>query len=163
MERNKFITKLLVANNPTLLSISLLLLRITVGVILFVIGSGKVLGWFGGHGMETTIKFFVTKQGFTPLLTYMSAYTEFIGGFLLIVGLLTRPVAFAVMINMIVAGIVSLPRGFIAGAAYPFSLMISALIILLAGPMKFSLDSMLFRPGEVIAESHEQQKPIKHN
>ena len=144
MERNKFITKLLMANNSTLLSMCLLLLRITVGVILFVVGSGKVLGWFGGHGMETTIKFFVTKQGFTPLLTYMSAYTEFIGGFLLIVGLLTRPVAFAVMINMFVAGIVSLPRGFIAGAAYPFSLMISALIILLAGPMMFSLDSLLF-------------------
>ena len=156
MERNKFITKLLITNNSTLLSICLLLLRITVGVILFVVGSGKVLGWFGGHGMETTIKFFVTKQGFTPLLTYMSAYTEFIGGFLLIIGLLTRPVAFAVMINMIVAGIISLPRGFINGAAYPFSLMISALIILLTGPMKFSLDSLLFKPSEVISEFHEQ-------
>ena len=154
MERNKFITKLLVDNNPTLLSISLLLLRITVGVILFVIGSGKVLGWFGGHGMETTIKFFVTKQGFTPLLAYLSSYTEFIGGFLLIVGLLTRPIAFAVMINMIVAGIVLLPRGIITGAAYPFSLMISALIILLAGPMKFSLDSLLLRHGEVTSELH---------
>src|SRR5664280_1255649 len=130
MERNKFITKLLMVNSPTLLSICLLLLRITVGVILFVVGSGKVLGWFGGHGMETTIKFFVTKQGFTPLLAYMSAYTEFIGGFLLIIGLLTRPVAFAIVINMAVAGIVLLPRGFITGAAYPFSLMISALIIL---------------------------------
>jgi putative oxidoreductase len=141
----------------------MLLLRITVGVILFVVGSGKVLGWFGGHGMETTVKFFVTKQGCTPLLVYMSSYTEFIGGFLLIVGLLTRPVAFSIVINMAVAGIVLLPRGFITGASYPFSLMISALIILLAGPMKFSLDSLLFRPGEVITEFHEQQKPIKHN
>lgn len=145
MVQNKIISQLLTGTNPKLLSFCLLLLRITVGIILFVAGSGKVLGWFGGHGMEATIKFFVTKQGFTPVLAYMSAYTEFIGGFLLIVGLLTRPIAFVVMINMIEAGIVSLPRGFITGAAYPFSLMISALIILLAGPMLFSLDSLLFR------------------
>jgi|ERR1017187_9088561 putative oxidoreductase len=145
MVQNKIISQLLTGTNPKLLNFCLLLLRITVGIILFVAGSGKVLGWFGGHGMEATIKFFVTKQGFTPVLAYMSAYTEFIGGFLLIVGLLTRPIAFVVMINMIEAGIVSLPRGFITGAAYPFSLMISALIILLAGPMLFSLDSLLFR------------------
>ena len=144
MAQNKFITNLLTGTNTNLLSISILLLRITLGVILFIVGAGKVMGWFGGHGMETTIFFLVTKQGFSVPLAYMSAYTEFIGGFLLIIGLFTRPVAFAIMINMIVAGIVSLPRGFITGAAYPFSLMISALIILLTGPMKFSLDSLIF-------------------
>jgi putative oxidoreductase len=144
MTKNKFITNLLTGTNTNLLSIGVLLLRITLGVILFIVGAGKVMGWFGGHGMETTIFFFVTKQGFSVPLAYMSAYTEFIGGFLLIIGLFTRPVAFAVMINMIVASIVSLPRGFIAGAAYPFSLMISAVIILLIGPMIFSLDSLIF-------------------
>jgi putative oxidoreductase len=128
-----------------------------VGVILFIVGSGKVLGWFGGFGMETTINFFVTKQGFSVLLAYMSSYTEFIGGFLLIVGLLTRPAAFAVMINMVVATIVSLPRGFVGGAAYPFTFLISAVIILLAGPMIYSIDSLLLRPGEVISELHEQE------
>ena len=163
MTKNNLIIKLLIGTNTKLFSTYIILLRITVGVILFVVGSGKVMGWFGGHGMETTIKFFVTKQGFTPLLAYMSSYTEFIGGFLLVVGLLTRPAAFAIVINMAVAGIVSLPRGPIAGAAYPFSLMISALIILLAGPMLFSLDSLLLRSGEVISKFHEQQNPIKHN
>jgi putative oxidoreductase len=149
MTKNNLIIKLLTKNNSTLLSTCLLLLRITVGVILFIVGSGKVLGWFDGFGMETTIKFFVTKPGFTPLLAYMSSYTEFIGGFLLIVGLLTRPAAFAVMINMTVAGIVSIPKGFVVGAAYPFSLMVSAIIILLAGPMSFSLDSFIFRDKSI--------------
>ena len=148
MAQNKFITNLLTVTNTNLISISILLLRITLGVILFIVGSGKVMGWFGGIGMENTIKFFVTKQGFTPLLAYISSYTEFIGGFLLIIGLITRPAAFAVMINMTIAGIVSLPRGFIAGAAYPFSLMISAVIILLAGPMMYSLDSLISHHGE---------------
>ena len=145
MTKNNLIIKLLTGTNPKLLSICLLLLRITLGVILFIVGAGKVLGWFGGFGMQTTINFFVTKEGFSSLLAYLSSYTEFIGGFLLVVGLLTRPVAFAIAINMAVATIVSLPRGFVAGAAYPFSFMINAAIILLAGPMLFSLDSLIFR------------------
>ena len=145
MTKNNLIIKLLTGTNPKLLSSCLLLLRITVGVILFIVGAGKVLGWFGGFGMQTTINFFVTKEGFSVLLAYLSSYTEFIGGFLLVVGLLTRPVAFAIAINMAVATIVSLPRGFVAGAAYPFSFMINAVIILLAGPMLFSLDSLIFR------------------
>jgi putative oxidoreductase len=144
MHQNKFITGILIGTVSNIVDISILLLRITIGVILFVVGTGKVLSWFGGMGMEKTLFFLVTKQGFSVLLAYMSAYTEFIGGFLLIIGLLTRPAAFAVMINMTVAGIVSLPRGFITTAAYPFSLMITAIIILLAGPMKFSLDYLFF-------------------
>ena len=145
MTKNNLIIKLLTGTNPKLLISCLLLLRITVGVILFIVGAGKVLGWFGGFGMQTTINFFITKEGFSSLLAYLSSYTEFIGGFLLVVGLLTRPVAFAIAINMAVATIVSLPRGFVAGAAYPFSFMINAAIILLAGPMLFSLDSLIFR------------------
>jgi putative oxidoreductase len=112
-----------------------------VGIILFVAGAGKVLGWFGGMGMDATINIFVTNMGIHPLLAYVSCYTEFIGGFLLIVGLLTRPAAFAIAINMLVAGIVTLPSGFMAGASYPFSMMVSSLVILLAGPMSYSLDA----------------------
>jgi len=81
--------------------------------------------------------------------------TELIGGLLLIAGLLTRPAAFAVTINMLVATVVTLPRGFLMVAAYPFSLMIGALVVQLAGPMAYSLDSLLL-PGEVIRELRER-------
>lgn len=135
--------KLLTCTNATLLNISLLLLRLAVGIILFVAGAGKVLGWFGGMGMEATINIFVSQMGIHPVLAYLSCYTEFIGGFLLIVGLLTRPAAFAITINMLVATIVTLPSGFMAGASYPFSMMVSSLVILLAGPMGYSLDALL--------------------
>jgi putative oxidoreductase len=136
--------KLLTATNTTLLNICLLLLRWTVGIILFAVGDGKVFGWFGGQGIEATIAIFVSKMGISAFLAYLSCYTELIGGFLLIVGLLTRPAAFAVTINMLVATLIMLPNGFIMGGAdFPFSLMISSLIILLAGPMAYSLDAML--------------------
>ncbi|HET7289731.1 MAG TPA: DoxX family protein [Thermodesulfobacteriota bacterium] len=140
--------KLLTCTNAALLNISLLLLRLAVGIILFVAGAGKVLGWFGGMGMDATINIFVTNMGIHPLLAYLSCYTEFIGGFLLIVGLLTRPAAFAITINMLVAGIVTLPNGFMTGASYPFSMMVSSLVILLAGPMAYSLDAWLLSGGK---------------
>ncbi len=49
---------------------------------------------------------FVFEMGISPFLAHLSCYTEFIGGFLLIVGLLARPAAFAIMINVLVAVLV---------------------------------------------------------
>jgi len=128
------------------------------GSILFGTGAGKVLGWFGGFGMKTTIQYY-NMSGFSAPLTYLSSYTEFIGGFLLIIGLLTRPAAFAVMINMLVATIVTMPKGFIiGGAGYPFSLMISAVIILLGGPLKYSVDCLLLQPDQLIHELRDDKQ-----
>ncbi len=142
-------TDLLIKTNDGLLSTGVLLLRLTIGYILFVAGAGKVLGWFGGFGPETTLGFYA-KSGFTPFWAYMSMYTEFIGGFLVGIGLLTRPAAFAVMINMFVAFCVTLPKGFLkGGASYPFSLMIIAVVILLAGPMRCSIDAFIFKRNRV--------------
>lgn len=146
MAKENITAKLLTGNNSTLLSLGLLLLRCTVGLILFVAGAGKAFGWFGGQGLEQTIQSFI-EGGFAVPLIYMSIFTELIGGFLLIVGFLTRPAAVAVAINMLVATIVLLPDGFIMGrAAYPFSLLIITIVILLAGPMTYSVDFLLARP-----------------
>lgn len=152
MKMNTKIVRFLIGTNTKNLSIGLLLLRCIIGVILFIVGSGKVLGWFGGFGLQTTIQYFTTKMGVPAFLAYVSCYTEFIGGFLLIIGLFTRPVAVAVTINMAVATSVMLPNGFIggSGASYPFFVLISAVIILLAGPMSFSLDNILLTHDRII-------------
>ena len=136
---------LLVGTNKRLLSIGILLFRCAVGLILFVAGAGKVFGWFGGMGLKATIDIFDAQMGIHPFWTYLSCYTELIGGFLLMPGLLTRPAAFALFINMLVATIFVGPKNFfMGGGAYPFSLMISSLLIVLSGPMLFSLDAVLF-------------------
>ena len=132
-------------SNDKLLSAGFLLLRLTAGGILFVAGSGKVFGWFGGYGLELTIKMFVSHMGISAFWATVSSLTEMIGGVLFIIGFLTRPAAFAVTINMAVAAYVSLPRGFLAGAAYPFTIMIISLVLLIAGPMLLSIDAILFR------------------
>jgi putative oxidoreductase len=142
--------KLLTQTNNTLLNLSILLLRCMTGVILFAAGAGKALSWFGGFGMKMTIQYY-GMSGISKPLAYLSAYTEFIGGFLLIIGLLTRPAAFAIMINMIVATVLTMPKGFLAGgAAYPFSLTVNAIIILLTGPMAYSIDALLNRNAKLV-------------
>ena len=115
-------------------------------------GSGKALGWFSGFGMEKTIGFY-KMSGFSELETYLSSYSEFIGGALLIIGFLTRPAAVALTINMTVATVVAMPKGFLMGnASYPFTLAVCSFIFLLTGPMAFSLDALLFQKGPVIRE-----------
>jgi putative oxidoreductase len=137
--------KILTQTNEQLSNIAILLLRVTIGIILFGAGAGKVFSWFGGFGLQMTLHYFA-QMGFSAPLAYLSTFTELIGGLLLILGLLTRPAAFAVMINMIVATVVTLPKGFFVGmAAYPFTLAIVAFVILLTGPMAYSIDALLFR------------------
>ena len=135
--------RLLTGTSTRLLDLAILLLRCTVGVILFCVGASKVFGWFGGSGLAATIHDLVTKVGIPAPLAYTNCFVELIGGLLLMVGLLTRPVALLITINMLVATVVMWPNGVLAWAAYPLSLMISAVVILLAGPMAYSLDALL--------------------
>jgi len=134
-----------IRSNQTLWSIALLLLRITVGGIIFNAGAGKVFGWFGGYGLEKTIEAFWTMNKIPAFWAYMSCFTELSGGFLMFIGLLTRPAAFAVMINMLVATIVvGLDKFWTGGGTFPFTLAIGSLVILLVGPGAYSLDAILF-------------------
>lgn len=73
------------------------ILRVAAGVALVVHGSGKITNPFGAVGMVEGLGFY---PGFlwSPLL----AATEFFGGVLLVIGLLTRPAAFATMIVLLV-------------------------------------------------------------
>lgn len=137
---------LMIGTNRTLLSLAILFLRCMLGIVMFVGGAGKLYGWFGGMGIEQTIAAFQTYMGLSSFWTYLSCYTEFLGGAFLILGFLTRPAAFAMVINMLVASIFVGFKGFFGekGGAYPFSLMVSSLVILLTGPMLYSLDALFF-------------------
>jgi putative oxidoreductase len=138
--------KILTGTTNSLASLAILMLRCTVGIIFFIGATGKAFQWFNGFGMETTIHYF-SLVGISRFWTYVSVYTEIIGGLLLIIGLLTRVAAFALTINMIVAFIVTLPNGFVAqnGASTPFTFLVIVFAILLTGPMMFSLDAVIER------------------
>jgi putative oxidoreductase len=81
------------------------------------------------------------------------AWLEFIGGMLLVVGLVSRITAFALMIEMIVAystadraalfSFVGNPAQFEAAA--PFSFLFATSLIFIFGPGLFALDSLISR------------------
>lgn len=115
-------------------------LRITLGTIFFMHGSQKVLGWFGGHGLAESAAM-MGKMGIPAPLAYLSIFTEFLGGILLIVGALTRVVGIALIINMAVAiAVVHFKNGFFLNGAngpgyeYNVALIGMALALVLTGP-----------------------------
>ena len=159
METKNF-NRIMYDTSPGLMSLALLLGRLTIGILLFMAGSGKLFGWFGGFGLEPTLQGY-GKMGISVPFAYLSIFAEFIGGFLLIIGLFTRPASFAILINMIVATIIVLPSGFMGptGAQTPFIFLIIDLIILLSGPKAYSIDMLLF--GEKNREVKKSQNDLK--
>lgn len=73
------------------------LLRLLAGALFAVHGYGKILNPFGAVGMVESLGFYPGVI-WSPLL----AATEFFGGILVAVGLLTRPAAFASTIVLVV-------------------------------------------------------------
>ena len=77
--------------------IAYFLLRVVAGLLFFQVGSKLLLGWFGGTSGQSAST--------PPLLSQMGigAVLEFVGGLLIMLGLLTRPVAFILSGEMAVA------------------------------------------------------------
>jgi len=73
------------------------LLRVVAGLLLVTHGYGKILNPFGAVGMVESLGFY-PGVFWSPLL----AATEFFGGILIAIGLLTRPAAFAATIVLLV-------------------------------------------------------------
>lgn len=128
-------------------SIRILLLRVILGVIMFAHGSQKLLGWFGGRGLEATIAGWGDKLEIPPFLGYLAIFAEFFGGFFLVIGLLTRLSAVGTAITMAVAVFaVHWSGGFFMpkGIEFALTLLIISIVIFLSGPGKYSLDEKFF-------------------
>lgn len=127
-------------------SLGLLVLRVVVGAIFAAHGAQKIfeftlpgtIGSFAGMGVPLP-----------EIAGPVVAFVELIGGILLILGLLTRPVAILLAIDMIVALIaVHLPAGLWVGdGGYEFVAVLgaAALALALTGAGRFSLDGAFLR------------------
>jgi putative oxidoreductase len=125
-----------------------LILRIVLGVAFFLHGSQKVLGWFGGYGLEGTAGYFQQTFGIGAFLFYLAAFAEFLGGIGLLLGVLTRLASVGISIVMLTAiFVVHIPNGYFNGASgfeFPLAYLTIAVVIFLLGPGKFSVDKKLF-------------------
>jgi len=77
-----------------------LVLRLTLGSVIFAHGAQKVLGWYGGPGAEKTLQLFSTALSFSPPLTLLVMATEFLGSIALLLGFFTRLSALAIAVNL---------------------------------------------------------------
>ena len=84
--------------------IAALILRGVLAAVFIGHGAQKLFGWFGGGGIAGTTAFFRTVGIPAPdVFAYVVAITEFAGGVLLVVGLLTFVVTIGLLIDMAVA------------------------------------------------------------
>ena len=123
--------------------ISLLILRVVVGVIFAMHGSQKLFGAFDGKGLEQTVA--MMGGGVIP---YLVVIGEFFGGLGLIFGFLTRFSAASLIVIMIGAiAMVHGKNGFFAPAGYEYNLALIGLLlpIFICGPGRLSI-GRLFMP-----------------
>lgn len=136
---------------PVWTDAALLVLRLALGVIFLAHGSQKVLGLFGGEGLQATVANFQAYLGIPPVFGTVAAFTEFLGGIGLVVGFLTRLSALGIGVTMIVAAFkVHLANGFFLnfsceagkghGIEYNLALLGIALALVLTGGGDYSLD-----------------------
>ena len=126
--------------------LALLLMRLALGVIMLVHGSHKVFGGLHHHAQ------FVASLGLPAWTSYLSSFTEFLGGLLVIAGLFTRAAAFAICINMAVAIVkVHWHNGLSAdhGFEFPLSLAVLAFALIFFGAGPISIDHILRGGGSI--------------
>jgi putative oxidoreductase len=123
---------------------SLLLLRVIVGVIFAAHGAQKLFGVWGGKGLTATV-----EQLGSPL-GYLVTIGEFFGGLGLVFGFLTRFSAASLIVIMI--GAIATVHGkngfFLQNQGFEYNLALIGLLlpILIAGPGRFSIGRALPLP-----------------
>ncbi len=132
-----------------------LVLRVMLGIVFFPHGAQKVLGWFGGHGLDATLNFFTQTMGIPLAFAVLVIVAEFLGALGLIVGFLTRVAAFGIASVMTGAILmVHLKHGFFmnwagkqAGEGFEYHLLAIALAValMITGGGKASTDLFLSR------------------
>lgn len=134
-------------------NIALLIIRLSLGVVMFSHGAQKALGWFGGLGIEKTIQTFTAAMNFPLWLTLLVIVIEFFGSLGLILGFLTRLSAFAIGSSLAICAYMNhLPNGFFMnwfgtqkGEGFEFHVLAvgMALALVLKGGGLLSLDKLI--------------------
>ena len=123
--------------------LSLLILRVIVGIIFAAHGAQKLFGAFGGLGLAETVKMMGP-------LGYLVTIGEFFGGLGLVVGFLTRFSAASLIVIML--GAIALVHGkngfFQSQNGFEYNLALIGLLapVLLCGPGRYSIGRYLPLP-----------------
>jgi len=130
-----------------------LILRLTLGLVMFPHGAQKLLGWYGGFGFSGTMGFFTETMHLPWIVALWVIVGESLGSLALLLGLLTRFTAASFIVIMLGAITTShLPNGFFmnwfgkqAGEGYEYHLLVIgiAVALLVTGAGRWSADRII--------------------
>src|SRR5438445_13841178 len=75
--------------------------RIVLGTVFFAHGAQKMLGWYGGPGLASSMRTFTEDLHLPPTLAFLVIAGELFSGVGLIVGLFTRIAALVIVLTMV--------------------------------------------------------------
>jgi putative oxidoreductase len=132
-----------------------LLVRLTLGLVMFAHGAQLALGWFGGYGFSATMGFFTQQMHIPAPFAFLAIAAEFAGSIGLVFGALSRVAAFGIAATMVVAILtVHTANGFFMnwsgaqkgeGFEYHLLAIALALVVMINGAGKWSLDGLVAR------------------
>ena len=130
-----------------------LVLRLTLGLVMFPHGAQKLLGWYGGFGFDGTMGFFTQQMGMPWLIAFLVIIGESFGSVALLTGFLTRFTAASFSVIMLGAiTMVHVQHGFFMnwsgkqqGEGYEYHLLVIgiAIALLITGAGRWSADRMI--------------------
>lgn len=129
------------------MDVGLLIVRLAVGGVMFFHGTEKLLGWWGGEGLDGAARFF-GRQGYRPprLIAAVAGLTETTAGLLLAAGLLTPLAALMLVGTFVNIVILHLPNGLSRrnnGFEYELVLLAATCAIAFTGPGSIAVDDLL--------------------
>jgi putative oxidoreductase len=130
-----------------------LVLRLTLGLVMFPHGAQKLLGWYGGFGFTGTMRIFTETMHLPWIVALLVIVGEFFGSLGLIAGLLTRFTAASFVVIMLGAiTTLHLQNGFFMnwlgkqqGEGYEYHLLVIGigLALLVTGAGMWSVDKVI--------------------
>ncbi|MEP1094845.1 MAG: DoxX family protein [Cyclobacteriaceae bacterium] len=128
--------------------------RIFLGLVIFPHGAQKILGIWGGHGLQAMMDSFQAWFGIHPVVSALVAFAEFFGSLALILGLFGRFMA-ATIVMVMLGAIYYVVNDFFfmnwysqeRGEGYEFHILAIALglIVIIKGSGKYALDAWIYK------------------
>jgi len=138
-----------------------MLARLALGIVMFPHGAQKLLGWYGGPGIDGALGFY-SGLGIPGFLGWVAILAEFFGGIALIIGVLSRLAALVIATDLLVAVITINWRfgffmnwnGQLQGEGFEFHVLAVtlALIVIIRGGGALSLDRLAAERRETIGD-----------
>src|ERR1700686_2328922 len=137
--------------------------RIVLGIIFFGHGAQKILGWYGGPGLASSMRTFTEHLHLPSTLAFLVIAGEFFGGIGLIVGLFSRIAALVIALTMVGAiATVHFRFGLFLnwfgnqkghGIEYHLLALALALVVVVKGAGGFSVDRLVYKHTSRLEQS----------